>query len=96
MANLDISLTVLLVITAVLLFAAMVLSSIASAAAVDCKCKDPTAHNYSMYTAILCGLSATVIAFVLVMYIYREEIVTGVGKGLSSAGTGLQSKFKIE
>ncbi len=96
MADLDVGLIVMMVVTIVLLFISMILSAISSAAAVDCKCSDPKAHNYSMYSALVTGLSALLIGIALAIYIYRGEIANNIGSGLVSAGTGLQSKFKLE
>lgn len=100
MPNFNTGLIVMMIVTIVLLLASMVLSSMASSSAGECKC--PDAHNYSMYAALVTGISALLIGGFLGLYIYREEIAISSGLNLASNGgmdSGLGSgvgKFKFE
>lgn len=89
MAENNMSLIVVMVVTIVLLFTAMVLSSMASSAALT-DCKEDTAHKYSMYTAVICGLSALITGIALGLYLYRDDIASGASKALTSAGQALK------
>jgi ABC-type sulfate transport system permease component len=96
MAENNTTLIIMMVITIVLLFVAMVLSSMASSAASSCTCPDgdDSAHRYSMYTAVVCGLAALAVGAALGLYIYRDEVSSGVGKFLSGTGKKLQGKVE--
>jgi Na+-transporting methylmalonyl-CoA/oxaloacetate decarboxylase gamma subunit len=65
----------------VLLFAVMVISAMASSAATDSpsECQDKC-HRYSMYSALVTGLTVVVLIIALIIYIYasREEISGGI------------------
>lgn len=100
MSSFNTGLIAMMVVTVVLLLAAMVLSSMASSSAGECKC--PTAHNYSMYSALVTGISAFLVGAFLALYIYREEIAISSGLNLApdlGTGSGLGAgfgKFKFE
>jgi len=84
------SLIVMMVVSIALLFTSMILSSMASSAAVDCK--DQNAYKYSMYSAIVSGVAVFLIGIALWFYIYREPLMSGVSDTLTSAGKSLKAK----
>jgi hypothetical protein len=75
------ALTIILVISIILLFVSMVLSAIASSAAQKNNITD--AHKYSMWSAIVSGLSIALLVIVLVLYLNSGAIISGVQSKLS-------------
>lgn len=85
MTDTNIPLVTMMSITVGLTFGAMILSAMsARSIAADCKCTDDTAHSYSTYTAVACGLSSLFIAVALGLYLYREEIVSGLSNAIKT------------
>jgi uncharacterized membrane protein YjgN (DUF898 family) len=84
------TLLVVLVLATVLLFLSMILSAMASSAAADCTNDD--AHKYSMYSAVLCGISAVLMTICIGIYYYRDEIRTHVGKAVKKVGKHIKGK----
>ena len=71
----------------ILLFTSMVFSAMASSSA---KGKDEKAHNYSMYSAIICGVAVALIGIALGIYIFRQPVLEGMGNMTSSVAKSLQ------
>ena len=90
MAEHNIPLIVMMIIAIVLLFAAMVLSAMASAdAKKDCP-KADKAEKYSMYAAVVAGLAVFLIGIALLIYIFRKPAIGKVGQLAGSAAKALQ------
>jgi NADH:ubiquinone oxidoreductase subunit K len=89
MAEHNTPLIIMMIVSIALLFAAMVLSSMASSAAAE-DCKTDAAHKYSMYTAIICGVASLCVAIGLGIYIYRDDIASGTSDLLVSASKKLK------
>lgn len=60
----------------------MVLSSIASSDA-SSGCTAPEPHKYSMYSALVTGLSTLLISISLGIYIYKDDIGSYVQQGFN-------------
>lgn len=87
----DTTLLVVMVLAAVLLFVSMILSAMASSAAAS-GCTNEDAHKYSMYSAVLCGISVVLMAISISIYYYRDEIRTHIGKGVKKVGKYIKGK----
>ncbi len=73
----NVPLIIMMILSIVLLFAAMVLSAMASSAATKENCPNDIegkSHRYSMYSAIVCGIASAIITVVLFIYIFRTPI----------------------
>lgn len=88
-------LLVFMIVAVGLLFSSMVLSAMASSDAQKATGADTNstnyitkAHKYSMWAAIVTGVSSFVIIVVAIFYIYhtRHELAQGVAGGLHGAG----------
>ena len=75
----NMALIIMMIIAIILLFVAMVLSAMASSAAKKESSKG-TAHKYSMYAAVVCGISVLLIGIALVIYFNRETISSHIPK----------------
>ena len=84
MSKTNIPLVVVMSGTIALCVTSVVLSSIASRAAAECTCKDATAYDYSMYTAVVCALSAAAIGVALGLYIYREPVISALSDAIKT------------
>lgn len=72
-------LIIMVVVAIILLFAAMVLSAMSSSAAKKESSKG-TAHKYSMYAAVVCGIAVLLLGIALVIYLNREEAYSSIQK----------------
>lgn len=82
MAETNTYIIIIISITIILLLACMVLSAMASSAAEECTgCTNNKAKDYSMYTAIITGISAFLMGICLYFYVYRSEIA-GAASGV--------------
>ena len=79
MADTNIALIVMMVISIVLLFVSMVLSSMAASNATNEKSK-----SYSTYSAIVSGLAVLLIGISLGLYFFRAPIASKIGSLASS------------
>ncbi len=86
----NVPLVVMMIVAIVLLFAAMVLSAMASAAAKkDCP-KADEAERFSMYAAVVAGIAVFLIGVALLLYIFRKPAAGKVGQLAGSAAKVLQ------
>ena len=79
----QIVLTIMILLSVALLFAAMVLSAMASAdAAKKTTDGNNNCHKYSMWSAIITGVSSALIliGFIITIISYRKEIAQHVGE----------------
>jgi hypothetical protein len=65
---------IVLVVSMILLFVSMVLAAMASSDAQKKNLQD--AQKYSMWSAVVSGLSIALLIVVLIMYIYSERLAT--------------------
>jgi hypothetical protein len=77
------SVIILMVITMIFLFVAMVLAAMASSEAQKKNLVD--AHKYSLWSAVVCGISIFIFIVILVIYIYSSRIASAIHTGLGSA-----------
>lgn len=75
----NVALIVMMIISIILLFVAMVLSAMASTSAKRSCPQDDDTHKYSMYSALVAGLAVFFIAVSLVIYIFRRPVYTRIG-----------------
>lgn len=80
---------VCLVISMILLFISMVLSAMSASAAE--KGDTSTARKYSLYSAVVSGLSVVLLVVILVMYLNSERIVTSTHAALGQIAAGAQA-----
>ena len=92
MAGHNIALIVMMILAITLLFAAMVLSAMASSSAKK-NCSDDTketAHRFSMYSAVVSGVAVFLISVALIIYIFRAPVSAKVSSLAGSAAEAIQ------
>jgi len=90
MSKHNVPLVVMMIIAIILLFAAMVLSSMASAESRKHCPNDDKSREFSMYSAVVCGIAVFLIAIALLIYIFRKPTVENLSKITGSAAQVLQ------
>ena len=88
----NVALIIFMVLTIILLFVSMVLSAMASneARKGSQKCKEDC-HKYSMWSALVSGLSVAMIVIALIIYIYtsRHHVAQAAAEMLQKHGAKL-------
>lgn len=90
MVDHNIPLIVMMIVAIILLFVAMIFSSMASSDVKKTCPSDDKAHKYSMYSAVVAGVAVFLIAVALMIYIFRQPIVGQAGLMVGSAASALQ------
>lgn len=96
----NVALVIFMVLTIILLFVAMVLSSMSAADISSSSCDDSdtkTAHNRATASAVISGLSvlAVVIALIIYFVAYRKEIRKGVHAQLAKGVSYIQPQPQV-